>query len=203
MPASRIQPSTSSVAALYSRERNTRVSPLASSEWRASESQRCMMRAADGMAPIVARIPRMQIVIGNKNYSSWSMRPWVLAKEAGIAFEEVQLKFNKDDGGLTVDGIERFGVAGKVPVLVIDGERVWDSLAICETLAERFPEKHLWPPDARARQVARSICAEMHSGFQAMRGAMPMNIRNLYAGKGMNDKVRKDIDRIFAIWTSC
>jgi glutathione S-transferase len=145
----------------------------------------------------------MQIVIGNKNYSSWSMRPWVLAKEAGIAFEEVQLKFNEANGGLTVDGIERFGVAGKVPMLVIDGEPVWDSLAICETLAERFPEKQLWPPDRSARQVARSICAEMHSGFQAMRGAMPMNIRNLYAGKGMNDKVRKDIDRIFAIWASC
>ncbi len=145
----------------------------------------------------------MQIVIGNKNYSSWSMRPWVLAKEAGIPFEEVQLKFNEADGGLTVVGIERFGVAGKVPVLVIDGEPVWDSLAICETLAERFPEKHLWPADARARQVARSICAEMHSGFQAMRGAMPMNIRSLYPGKGMNDKSRRDIDRILALWTSC
>jgi len=145
----------------------------------------------------------MQIVIGNKNYSSWSMRPWVLAKEAGIPFEEVQLKFNEADGGLTVVGIERFGVAGKVPVLVIDGEPVWDSLAICETLAERFPEKHLWPADARARQVARSICAEMHAGFQAMRGAMPMNIRSLYPGKGMNDKSRRDIDRILAIWTSC
>ena len=144
----------------------------------------------------------MQIVIGNKNYSSWSMRPWVLAKEAGIPFEEVQLKFNKADGGLTVDGIERYGVAGKVPVLVIDGEPVWDSLAICETLAERFPEKQLWPADRSARQVARSICAEMHSGFQAMRNAMPMNIRSVYPGKGI-EKSRGDIDRIIAIWTSC
>jgi glutathione S-transferase len=145
----------------------------------------------------------MQIVIGNKNYSSWSMRPWVLAREAGIPFEEVQLKFNEADGGLTVDGIERFKVAGKVPVLIIDGEPVWDSLAICETLAERFPEKQLWPADRTARQVARSICAEMHSGFQAIRNAMPMNIRGSYPGKGMNEDTRRDIARIVTIWTSC
>jgi len=145
----------------------------------------------------------MQLVIGNKNYSSWSMRPWVLAREAGIAFEEVQLKFNESDGGLTVKGIEQYKVAGKVPVLVIDGEPIWDSLAICETLAERFPAKRLWPADPRARQVARSICAEMHSGFQAIRGKMPMNIRGRYPGKGMTPESRRDIDRIVAIWTSC
>lgn len=145
----------------------------------------------------------MQLVIGNKNYSSWSMRPWVLAREAGIPFEEVQLKFNQADGGLTVAGIDRYGVAGKVPVLVIDGDPVWDSLAICETLAERFPNKQLWPSDARARQVARSICAEMHSGFQAIRSAMPMNIRSQYPGKGMNPNSRRDIDRVLAIWTAC
>jgi glutathione S-transferase len=145
----------------------------------------------------------VQLVIGNKNYSSWSMRPWVLAREAGIDFEEVQLKFNESNGGLTVDGIERYGVAGKVPVLLIDAEPVWDSLAICETLAELFPDKRLWPADARARQVARSICAEMHSGFQGVRGAMPMNIRSSHPGKGMNANSRRDIDRILAIWTAC
>jgi glutathione S-transferase len=145
----------------------------------------------------------MQLVIGNKNYSSWSMRPWVAAREAGIPFEEVQLKFDESSGGLKVDGIERYGVAGKVPVLLIDGQPIWDSLAICETLAELHPDKHLWPADARARQVARSICAEMHSGFQAMRGAMPMNIRSRYPGKGMNENSRRDIDRVLAIWSSC
>ena len=145
----------------------------------------------------------MQIVIGNKNYSSWSMRPWVLAREAGIPFEEVQLKFNEADGGLTVDGIQRFKVAGKVPVLVVDGEPVWDSLAICETLAERFPDKQLWPADRSARQVARSICAEMHSGFTSMRSSMPMNIARQYPGKGMNDGTRGDVDRILAIWSAC
>jgi glutathione S-transferase len=142
----------------------------------------------------------MQLVIGNKNYSSWSMRPWVLAREAGVAFDEVQLKF--DDSGKAA-GVERYSVAGKVPVLVIDGEPLWDSLAICETLAERFPEKQLWPADARARQVARSICAEMHSGFQALRGAMPMNIRSRYPGKGLTPESRRDIDRVVALWASC
>ena len=131
------------------------------------------------------------------------MRPWVVAKEAGIPFEEVQLKFNEADGGLTVDGIDRFNVAGKVPVLVIDGEPVWDSLAICETLAERFPEKQLWPADRSARQVARSICAEMHSGFTSMRSSMPMNIARQYPGKGMNENTRRDIDRVLEIWTTC
>lgn len=145
----------------------------------------------------------MQIVIGNKNYSSWSMRPWVLAREAAIPFEEVQLKFDESNGGLTVAGIERYGVAGKVPVLVIDGEPVWDSLAICETLAERFPQKQLWPADAHARQVARSICAEMHSGFQGLRSAMPMNIRSSHPGKGMNASSRRDIDRVLAVWSTC
>src|SRR3954469_3915963 len=101
-----------------------------------------MLATREGMAPIVARILRMQLVIGNKNYSSWSMRPWVLAREAGIAFDEVQLKFNEVGRPA---GVERYGVAGKVPVLLIDAEPVWDSLAICETLAELFPDKHLWP----------------------------------------------------------
>src|SRR5438094_2908258 len=169
MPASRIQPSTASFAARYSRERNTRVSPPGSSEWRASAAQRCMMRAAESMAPIVARIPRMQLLISNKNYSSWSMRPWVLMREAGIAFEEVQLKF--DDSG-HAKGAEGYSPTGKVPVLVIDGEAVWDSLAICESLAERYPEKQLWPADARARRGARSTCAQIRSGFQGARGGM-------------------------------
>jgi len=142
----------------------------------------------------------MQLLIGNKNYSSWSMRPWVLMREAGIAFEEVQLKF--DDAGRP-RGVERYPVCGKVPVLLLDGEPVWDSLAICETLAERFPEKSLWPADPVARHVARSVTAEMHSSFQALRGAMPMNIRSRHPGKGMSAESRRDIDRVVAIWSSC
>src|SRR5438045_1948474 len=142
----------------------------------------------------------MQLVIGNKNYSSWSMRPWVLLREAGIAFEEVQLKF--DDTG-RAKGVERYSATGKVPALVVDGEPVWDSLAICETVAERYPEKQLWPADPKARAVARSICAEMHSGFQALRSKMPMNIRSRHPGKGLTSESQRDIDRVVAIWTDC
>jgi glutathione S-transferase len=146
---------------------------------------------------------KLALVIGNKNYSSWSMRPWVMLRQAGIPFEEVLLKFDESGGGLRVAGIERYSGAGKVPVLLVDGEPVWDSLAICETVAELFPAKRLWPDEERARRVARSICAEMHSGFQALRGAMPMNIRSRYPGKGLNEKSSKDIQRVFALWADC
>ena len=146
---------------------------------------------------------KLALVIGNKNYSSWSMRPWVLMREAKIPFEEVPLKFDESGGGLRVAGIERYSAAGKVPVLLIDGEPVWDTLAICETVAELYPAKQLWPQDERARCVARSVCAEMHSGFQALRGAMPMNIRGRYPGKGLNEKSGKDIQRVVAIWSDC
>ena len=143
---------------------------------------------------------RPALVIANKNYSSWSMRPWVLLRSLGIEFDEVQLKFGSDAWR---QGIGRWSPSGLVPVLWLDGEPVWDTLAIVETVAERWPEKGVWPRDARARAVARSICAEMHGGFRALRGAMPMNIRGFYAGKGMSGEVQRDIDRIVANWTAC
>ena len=146
---------------------------------------------------------KLELVIGNKNYSSWSMRPWVLLRQAEIPFQEVQLKFDESNGGLTVTGVEKFSAARKVPVLMIDGQPVWDSLAICETVAEMFPEKHLWPQTPEARRVARSACAEMHSGFQALRRSMPMNIRTRYPGKGMTSESKKDIDRVVALWMQC
>jgi glutathione S-transferase len=149
----------------------------------------------------MAKAPALKLVIANKNYSSWSMRPWVLARQAGIAFEEVQLKFESDSS--RVAGIERYSPTRKVPLLLVDGEAVWDSLAICETLAELYPEKQLWPAAAEACSAARSICAEMHSGFQGLRGAMPMNIRASHPGKGRNPKSEQDIERIIALWTSC
>lgn len=142
----------------------------------------------------------LKLVIGNKNYSSWSMRPWVLLRQAGVAFDEIQLWF--DDAGRIAEA-RRYSPAGQVPVLIVDGVPIWDSLAICETVAEMFPEKQLWPADARARQEARSICAEMHAGFRKLRGAMPMNIRASHPGKGMSPEVQQDIDRIVAIWESC
>lgn len=142
----------------------------------------------------------LKLAIANKNYSSWSMRPWVLLTQAGIAFEEIQLKFN-DAGG--VDGIDPYSPTRQVPVLIVEGEPVWDSLAICETAAELFPQKNLWPAGARARQIARSICAEMHAGFRNLRSAMPMNLRASLPGKGMSAAVQRDIDRIVEIWESC
>ena len=151
----------------------------------------------------MANPPALKLVIGNKNYSSWSMRPWVLARQAAIPFEEVQLHFDETGGGLGVAGVEPYSPTRKVPVLMVDGEPVWDSLAICETFAELHPEKQLWPAAAQARRVARSICAEMHSGFQGLRSAMPMNIRASYPGKGRTAQSGKDIERIIAIWTSC
>jgi glutathione S-transferase len=143
---------------------------------------------------------QLKLAIANKNYSSWSMRPWVLLTQAGIAFEEIQLKFS-DEG--KVHGIEPYSPTRQVPVLIVDGEPVWDSLAICEAVAELFPQKNLWPSDARARQMARSICAEMHAGFRNLRGAMPVNIRASHPGKGMSPAVQQDIDRIIEIWQSC
>jgi glutathione S-transferase len=146
---------------------------------------------------------KLELVIGNKNYSSWSMRPWVLLRQAQIPFEEVQLKFDEAGGKLSVAGIQKYSAAGKVPVLLIDGQPVWDSLAICETVAEMFPDKHLWPDTPEARRLARSACAEMHSGFQALRSRMPMNIRSRYPGKGMTPESKRDIDRVVALWTDC
>jgi glutathione S-transferase len=143
---------------------------------------------------------KLALVIGNKNYSSWSMRPWVLLRQAGIAFEEIQLWFDQD---AHAKGVDRYSPTGLVPVLLVDGAPIWDSLAICETIAEMFSEKGLWPPDATSRQVARSICTEMHAGFRDLRAAMPVNIRARHPGKGMNPAVRKDIDRIVSIWRSC
>jgi glutathione S-transferase len=142
----------------------------------------------------------LKLAIANKNYSSWSMRPWVLLTQAGIAFEEIQLKFT-DEG--KVGGIAPYSPTRQVPALIVGDEPVWDSLAICEAVAELFPQKNLWPADARARQIARSICAEMHGGFRSLRGAMPVNIRASHPGKGMSPAVQQDIDRIVEIWQSC
>jgi glutathione S-transferase len=142
----------------------------------------------------------LKLAIANKNYSSWSMRPWVLLAQAGIAFEEIQLKFAHDG---KVEGIAPYSPTRQVPVLIVEGEPVWDSLAICETVAELFPKEKLWPSDPGARRCARSICAEMHTGFRHLRGAMPVNIRASLPGRGMSPEVQRDIDRIVEIWESC
>ncbi len=139
----------------------------------------------------------MKLVIGNKNYSSWSLRPWLLLRQTGIDFEEVQVRLFT---GSFAAEIARYSPAGKVPALV-DGEvTVWDSLAISEYLAERFPEKHLWPADRAQRAVARAVCAEMHSGFGNLRNQLPMNVTAVLPGRGWNVAVQRDVERIAAIW---
>ncbi|MGA3941364.1 glutathione S-transferase family protein [Ralstonia nicotianae] len=140
----------------------------------------------------------MKLVIGNKNYSSWSLRPWLLARQAGIPFEEIRLRLGSESFAAEV---RRYSPAGRVPVLVDGDLTVWDSLAICETLAERFPRARLWPEDPKARAHARSICAEMHTGFTALRGRMPMNVTAVLPGMGWNVAVQRDVDRIAQIWT--
>src|SRR5262245_49328349 len=145
-------------------------------------------------------MPELALVIGNKNYSSWSMRPWVALRQAGIPFREIQLWF--EDDGRAPDAA-RYSPNGLVPVLLVDGAPVWDSLAICETAAELYPGKRLWPEDARARAHARSVCAEMHAGFRNLRSAMGMNIRASLPGKGMNPDVARDIERVCALWSQC
>ncbi|TAM06568.1 MAG: glutathione S-transferase family protein [Paraburkholderia sp.] len=143
----------------------------------------------------------MKLAIGDKNYSSWSMRPWLLLTHFGIPFDEVLIEL--DEPG-TKAAILQYSASGKVPCLMPDdGFAVWDSLAIAETLAERFPKHALWPRDANARARARSVSAEMHSGFFALRNAMPMNIRLKRPGVGTAPDVLSDIARIDAIWREC
>lgn len=149
----------------------------------------------------------MQLVIGNKNYSSWSMRPWVLMKQAGIPFDEVMVRFD----AFTPESAFKQRLAGltptgRVPVLVDDGLVVWDTLAIAEYLAERFPAKQLWPADRKARARARSVCAEMHSGFSALRSHFPMNIEARLPEVGARvmaeqSAVRTDLERIVTMWS--
>ena len=139
----------------------------------------------------------LTLVIGNKNYSSWSMRPWVLMRQLGIPFEERKLRFHTDEWDA---GIERWSPSRLVPVLWRGEESVWDSLAIMETVNEWHPAKGVWPADAAARAFARSIAAEMHSGFRDLRNNMPMNIRASHPGRGMNAEVKANIERIEGLW---
>jgi glutathione S-transferase len=149
----------------------------------------------------------LKLYIGNKNYSSWSMRPWVLLTQAGIEFEEIMARFDSfapDSHFKKVIG--PVSPVGKVPALVDADLAVWDTLAITEYLAEKFPDKQLWPADVKARARARSICAEMHSGFAALRSACPMNIEAHLPEIGQlawRDKpaVRADVARLVAMWS--
>ncbi len=147
----------------------------------------------------------MQLDIGNKNYSSWSMRAWVLMTQAGIPFEEIRLRLSSEPGSPFKLALAPVGAAGKVPVLVDDGFAVWDTLAIAEYLAERFPAKQLWLAERRQRARSRSLCAEMHSGFQALRQHCAMNIEAELPEIGarlLRDEpgVAADLARIVSMW---
>lgn len=139
-----------------------------------------------------------QLIIGNRNYSSWSMRPWLALRHAGIAFEETVVALFEGDYKRT---LLQYSPAGKVPALLLHGEAVWDSLAICETIAEHAPA--LWPADPLLRARARSVSAEMHAGFAALRAQMPMNLRARDRRVDISDELRRDIDRVEAIWRDC
>ena len=151
----------------------------------------------------------LKLYIGNKNYSSWSMRLWVLLKQCGIDFEEVMVRFGDDTFAADSSfkkAVMAVNPAGRVPVLVDDTLIVWDTLAIAEYVAEKFNEKQLWPQSVAARARARSVCAEMHSGFTSLRSACPMNIEAGLPDVGAiiwRDKpgVRADVARIVSMWT--
>ncbi|MGI4815356.1 MAG: glutathione S-transferase family protein [Janthinobacterium lividum] len=144
----------------------------------------------------------MKLVIGNKNYSSWSMRPWILLKHFEIPFREIRIPLYEE---ASAQQIRAQSPSGKLPCLIDEenGWSIWDSLAICETLAERFPQHQMWPSDPTQRAHARSIAAEMHAGFGALRNNMSMNLRASLAGRGRTPEVFADIARIDEIWTDC
>jgi glutathione S-transferase len=143
----------------------------------------------------------LKLVIGNKNYSSWSMRPWLALRACNIAFEEVFIPLYT--GEADKKRILAFTHSGKVPALVDGDITVWDSLAIIEYLAERFPEAHLWPEDRASRAHARSISAEMHSGFAALRNECGMNLHRPPGAITLSENARADIARIQQIWIEC
>jgi glutathione S-transferase len=147
----------------------------------------------------------LQLVIGNKNYSSWSMRPWVLLRHFGLGFEEIKLRFDFSAGSAFYRELARHTPAGRVPVLLDDGFAVWDTLAITERVAELMPGHAVWPRDGRARARARSLCAEMHAGFEALRQHCPMNIEARLPQVGARvlaeqPAVLCDLQRIVGMW---
>jgi glutathione S-transferase len=142
----------------------------------------------------------LTLVIGNKNYSSWSLRPWIAMRNAGIAFEERLVSLNDPDFKKTVQAISP---AGKVPALADDGVHVWESLAILEYLAEKFPSARLWPAAPAARAHARAIASEMLAGFAALRRECPMNLWRPIKPRALSPDAQANVRRIDAMWTDC
>lgn len=138
------------------------------------------------------------LVIADKNFSSWSLRPWLVLKQADLPFREIGIRLRRPD---TPAEIRRYSPSGRVPCLIDGHLVVWDSLAICETLAEQFPA--LWPDDPLLRAEARAISAEMHSGFTGLRQHLPMDIATYDPARGQAPEAAADIARIVALWESC
>jgi glutathione S-transferase len=145
------------------------------------------------------------LVIGNKNYSSWSLRPWLLLKTNGIAFHEIRIQLYQQHSKVAIHSHAPAGRVpyGKVPILHDGDIQVWDSLAICEYVAERWPAVGCWPKDRAARARARAISAEMHAGFGTLRSEMPMNCRRDPAPVIQGAALQSEIDRVVEIWTNC
>jgi glutathione S-transferase len=139
----------------------------------------------------------MQLYIGNKRYSSWSLRPWLVMTHFGLPFEEILILLDEPD---TAAKIRAISPSGRVPCLVDGDVTVWETLAIIEYLAERFPEHAIWPRDAAARAVARAISNEMHAGFSGLRNACPMNLRRTFAYRDRGPQAAADVARIESIW---
>jgi glutathione S-transferase len=142
----------------------------------------------------------LHLIIANKNYSSWSLRPWLAMKVAGIAFEETLISLDASDFTARVTAVSG---AGKVPVLIDGDVRIWESLAILEYLAEKFPAAALWPGDSAARAHARAIAAEMHAGFTPLRRQLPMNMWRPVLPRQLDADAKANVARIDSIWTDC
>jgi glutathione S-transferase len=142
----------------------------------------------------------LHLIIGNKNYSSWSLRPWLAIKAAGIAFEETVISLEAKDFKARITALSG---AGRVPVLIDGDVRVWESLAILEYLAEKFPAAGLWPEQAPARAFARAIAAEMHAGFMPLRRHLPMNVARPVKTRALDAGAAADVTRIDAVWNEC
>ena len=142
----------------------------------------------------------LKLIVGNKNYSSWSMRPWIAMKVAGIPFEETVISLDAADFKTRVGAVSG---TGKVPVLIDNGVRVWESLAILEYLAEKFPQLGLWPADSAARAHARVIANEMHAGFLPLRRLLPMNMWRPVIKRDLTPEAAVNVQRIEAIWSDC
>ena len=142
----------------------------------------------------------MKLIIGNKNYSSWSLRPWLLLKQFKVDFDEIRIPLYLENSKAE---LLKHSPSGKVPALIDKELNIWDSLAICEYIADCFPEFHCWPKDLQDRALARSISHEMHSGFMAIRNTLPMNCRKSIQYNVELKELQQDIDRILEIWQNC